>query len=139
MSARKPTAAQDPQALRQKIRDDPYSEQIAQHLGVSLQEYVDQVVHYVLHPKEDPGLYIVKDKDLRAMGLEPPDAQAMGRFVVEAAALAEAADGPTRFVDSRKAPVQLEGSRARPEGEHEPRMDPRLKEELERKRRNSRG
>jgi hypothetical protein len=99
---KEPRAARDPEALRKRVLENPYSEQIAQHLGVPLQEYVDQVVHYVLHPKEDPGLYIVEDEDLRAMGCEPPDPEAMGRFVEEAAALAEAAEGRTECVEAEK-------------------------------------
>ncbi len=92
MAAQKPSgprAAQDPEALRKRVLEDPYSEQIAQHLGVPLQEYVEQVVHYVLRPREEPSLYIVEDRELRAMGCEPPDPEAMGRFVIEAATLAE--------------------------------------------------
>lgn len=111
MSAQKPPEAQalqSPEALRKRVLEDPHSEQIAQHLGVSLSEYVDQVVHYVLHPKEQPSLYIVEDKDLRAMGLEPPDPEAMGRFVMEATSTTQRHTG---FVDEAEREKKQRASR----------------------------
>jgi hypothetical protein len=141
MSAQKsPPArgAQDPEALRKKVLEDPHSEQIAQHLGVSLTEYVEQVVHYILNPKEEPSLYLVEDKALRAMGLEPPDPEAMGRFVVEAAALTAAAEGRPEFSDSRRVVTHMGDPRASYEGEAPSPLERRIKAELEKRRRTSR-
>jgi hypothetical protein len=104
MSAQKPQAARavkDPEALREKLLADPLSQQLAQHLGVPLTEYVDQVLHYVLHPKEAPSLYLLEDKDLRAMGLEPPDPEVMGHFLMEASTQL-AAEAQTELVDAQR-------------------------------------
>ncbi len=105
MSSQKPLGApahQDTESLRKKVLADPNTERIARNLGVPVADYVEQVVHFALHPEQEPRLYIVEDEDLRAMGLEPPDAQAMERFVTRAASIADAAEGRTEFVEERR-------------------------------------
>jgi hypothetical protein len=77
-------AAQDAAALRKQVLEDPFSLRISKHLGVPLEEYVHWVVHYVLHPRDEPGFYVVEDKALSAMGLQSPEPEVMGRFVKEA-------------------------------------------------------
>jgi hypothetical protein len=94
-------APQDASAVRKKVLADENTAEIARNLGVSTEEYVDQVVHFLLHAREEPWLYVIEDHDLRAMGLEPPGPEEMGRFVLEAARLAQAAEGKLELVPAQ--------------------------------------
>lgn len=91
-------APQDAKALRKKVLADENTAEIARNLGISTEEYVDQVMHFLLHPREEPWLYLIEDHSLRTLGLEPPHPEEMGRFVMEAAQLAEAAEGKLKLV-----------------------------------------
>lgn len=82
---------QDANALRKKVLADENSAEIARNLGISTAEYVDQVMHFLLSPPQEPWLYVIEDDDLLTLGLEPPDREEMGRFVMEAARRAEEA------------------------------------------------
>jgi hypothetical protein len=105
---------QGSEALRRKVLSNENTAAIARNLGVSIEAYTDRVVHFLLHPQEEPELYVVEDQDLRAMGLKPPDPEEMGRFVEEAATLAEAGEAKTEFVAVRQPPVQLSDPRPAP-------------------------
>lgn len=131
-STKKPAASQDPEVLRKKLLSDPNTAQIAKNLGVPLEAYVNQVLHFVLHPNEEPNLYVVEDEALRKMGYEPPDADAMGQYIVEAATVAQAAGPRTEFVEEKKKPlVAMPDARA---GEAPRKDDPQLKAELDKRR-----
>jgi hypothetical protein len=84
---------QDAKSLRKKVLADENTAEIARNLGISTEEYVDQVMHFLLSPPQEPWLYVIEDEDLLTLGLEPPDREEMGRFVMEAARRAEAAEG----------------------------------------------
>jgi hypothetical protein len=83
----------DARALRKQVLADENTAEIARNLGFSTEEYVDQVVYFLLSPPQEPLLYVIEDDDLRSLRLDPPDRVEMGRFVIEAARLAEAAEG----------------------------------------------
>ncbi|HVG57941.1 MAG TPA: hypothetical protein VNA24_05260 [Hyalangium sp.] len=88
-----PQLLQDSRALLNQVLADENTAEIARNLGFSTEEYVDQVVHFLLSPSQEPWLYVIEDEDLRSLRLDPPDREEMGRFVIEAARLAEAAEG----------------------------------------------
>jgi hypothetical protein len=88
----------DTRALRKRVLADENTAELARTLGVSTDDYIDHVVHFLRHTQEEPELYVVEDPNLRAMGLERPDPEEMGRFVLEAASLAEAAEGKLELV-----------------------------------------
>jgi hypothetical protein len=77
-----------PEAIRSRLLEDPNTPKLAEQLGVPLEEYVKQVMHFVQNPHEEPQLLIVNDEDLRAMGYEPPSAETLSRVLDEAVALA---------------------------------------------------
>ena len=131
-STKKPAASQDPEVLRKRILSDPNTAQIAKNLGVPLETYVNQVLHFVLNPNEEPNVYIVEDEALRKMGYQPPDAEAMGRYIVEAATVAQAASPQTGFEDEKKKQlVAMPDARAGATPQAE---DPQLKAELDKRR-----
>lgn len=91
-------ALPDPQALRKQVLADENTAELARMLGVSTDEYLDHVLHFLRHTQEEPELYIVEDSALRAIGLSCTDPEEMGQFVLEAASLAEAAEGKLELV-----------------------------------------
>jgi hypothetical protein len=138
MDTNKPAIPKDPEVIRKKVLSDPNTAKIAENLGVPLEEYVNQVIHFVLNPNAEPSLYVVEDEDLRAMGYPPPDADAMGQYIIEAATIAQTANpSRTEFTEARKPPpVQLETPTAAAKPEQE---DSALKAELEKARRAGHG
>lgn len=84
---------QDARTLRKQVLADENTAEIARNLGFSTEEYVEQVVHFLLSPPQEPLLYVIEDDDLRSLRLDPPDREEMGYFVIEAARIAEAAEG----------------------------------------------
>lgn len=135
MATKKKKAPKDPEALRKQLMDDPDTRGIAKNLGVELKAYVDQVVHYVMNPKEEPSFYIVEDEDLRAMGLEPPDEDAIGRHIIDALAVSNAA-GATEFTDPKKKLVSMDNL---PQVQATGKADAKLQEELKKQLRGKRG
>ena len=70
------TAAQKKQPtsleVRNKLLDDPTTQEIASNLGLTLETYVEQVVHYYTNPSEQPILQVVSDEDLAEAGVDVP-------------------------------------------------------------------
>jgi hypothetical protein len=131
-----PKLPRTPENVRKKVLEDPNTAQIAKKLGVTLEEYVEQVVHFVMNPKAEPSLYVVEDQDLEALGMPPPDEDEMGRYLIEAVQVANAA-GATGFTDAKKKLVTLsETPAAQADEEH---SDPRLKAQLEKELKAGRG
>jgi hypothetical protein len=133
--AAKPKPKKSPEALRKQLMEDPNTKGIAKNLGVSLEDYVNQVLHFVAHPNEEPSLYVVEDADLRGMGLEPPDEAAIGKFVMEAASVASAADA-TEYTDPKKKLVSIDNL---PPVQAIGKTDKKLDEELKKQLRGKRG
>jgi hypothetical protein len=98
----------DPQALRKKLLDDPTTEQIANELGVSLEEYIEQVLHFAMNPEAVPDLYLVEDEELRKMGYEPHTADEIGRYLLDYVAVATATE-KTDFSETEKKKLDLAG------------------------------
>ena len=90
--------SQDAKALRKKVLADENTAEIARNLGISTEEYVDQVMHFLIHTREQPWLYLIEDHALRTLGLQPPRTEEMSHFVMAAAQLAETAEGKLRLV-----------------------------------------
>lgn len=122
------SAPKDPQALRQRILDDPNTAKIAEKIGVPLEQYVADVMHFVQNPGADPSVYVVEDEDLRSKGYEPPDADAIGRYLIEAAAVASAADSTEWTDPAGKKLVDMSGPQAATQAPET--TDPALKDEL---------
>lgn len=127
--------AKDPATLRATLLADPTTKGIAKNLGVPLEDYVEQVLHFAANPQEEPSLYVVEDEDLRQLGYEPPDEEAMGQYLVEAVAVTDAAD-KTEYTAPKKKLVTLDSApKAQPTGK----TDTRLKSDLEKQLRGKRG
>lgn len=91
-------ALPDTRALQKQVLADENTAELARMLGVSTVEYFDHVLHFLRYTQEEPELYVVEDAALRAIGLSCPEPEEMGQFVLEAASLAEAAEGKLELV-----------------------------------------
>lgn len=110
MAAKKKPAggekAKRPADLGRMLRDDPNTAALARELNVTVDEYVKQVLQFAAHPELEPQLVVVDDDDLRSQGFEPADGEAMGQYLVDLAAVAEAGEG-SGFSAATKAKVAL--------------------------------
>ncbi len=131
--ATKKKAPKDPEALRAQLMEDPETKAIAKHLGVELKDYVAQVLHFVQNPSADPQVYVAEDEDLRSIGWEPADGEAIGKHLVEAVAVAKAADA-TEYTDPRKRLVTLDQAPAQVIGKPDKKLQDELTKQLRTKR-----
>ncbi|MBL9036968.1 MAG: hypothetical protein JNG84_00505 [Archangium sp.] len=106
-----PAAKNDAASIRKKILADPNTEGIAKNLGVTLDEYVDRVVHFVLNPSDDPEIYLAEDEDLEAMGMKPPDEGSMLKYLKEAFEALQSTE-KTDFSAAPKRTMSLDGAPA---------------------------
>jgi hypothetical protein len=125
----------DPEALREQLMNDPDTRAIAKNLGVELEAYVAQVVHYVTNPEEEPSFYVASDEDMRSIGWEPPDPDAIGKYLIETVAVQKAA-GATEFTDPKKKLVSMDDL---PPVKAPEKTDEKLQAELQKQLRGKRG
>ncbi len=55
---------------KQSLRDNPDTKKIADSLGVELEEYIDQVMHYAMNPELEPELEVYTEEQLEEAGVE---------------------------------------------------------------------
>jgi hypothetical protein len=128
-----PNTKLSPEEIRKKVLADPNTAQIAEKLGVSLDEYVNQVVFFVLNPNAEPSLYVVEDEDLRSMGVEPSTEDDVGKYLMEAIAIAKAANpSTTEYSDAKKKLVEMPDT---PAPNAEKPKDPTLESDVNKSRR----
>lgn len=60
---------------RQNLRADPHVGAVAKELGVELDVYVERVLHYALHPDEDPQLDLLDAESVQSLGRQAPSVQ----------------------------------------------------------------
>lgn len=133
-TAKKPEKT--PEAIVEKLLDDPNTPKIAEKLEMKLEDYVALVVHYVMNPNEQPMLNIVKDEDLAKQGLKPISSDEINTYMEQSLAVAEAAVG-SGFSEAKKAPVSM-GSLPQVQVDAS-KTSPELKAELEKAMRRGRG
>lgn len=106
-ASKKAPSPQKIAAIKKKLLADPNTAGIAKNVGLSLDDYVKQVMSFVANPALEPELYIVKDKDLRKHGFEPPDPSAIIHYLKEAKELIEVTE-VSKFTDKKKKKVELD-------------------------------
>lgn len=74
----------DPEKLAEKILADPNTKKIADSLGVTLEEYAQTVLRFMLNPGDKPEFVGMREEDLKKLGYAPPDPEAMRRYIDEA-------------------------------------------------------
>ena len=58
--------------VRQRIKEDPASVEIAESLGVDLDDYVEQVMYYLRRPDMPAQVEVVDDEELEEAGVQLP-------------------------------------------------------------------
>lgn len=91
-----------------KLLSDPNTPKLAQALGLSVEAWVDEVLHFVEHPLAEPELVMATDADLRAHGVTPCDEAEMLRWLQSAQAVQSATE-LTAFEPARVARLSLKG------------------------------
>jgi hypothetical protein len=126
----------DPVALKKRLMADPATIEIAKTIKTPLAEYVDQVVHFMMNPQADAQVTVLTDAELKEKGLTAPDNDAMGKYLIEAVAVSNAANS-TGFADKKAEKLSLTGQVAATEPTEK--TDPALKEALDKQLRGLRG
>ncbi|ADO70794.1 hypothetical protein [Stigmatella aurantiaca] len=96
------------ESLREQLRQSPFIPELATELGVSLEEYIEQVARFALHPQQEPQLAVVLNEELLAQGHAPPREEEMARYL-ERAVLVASAEPSTNFPPTERAPVSPTG------------------------------
>jgi hypothetical protein len=99
--------------IRKKVLADPNTAQIAEKLGVPLEQYVERVVYFAMNPQALPEYLVVSDEVLaEKFGLGPtlktPEILAIFEREVEYATVAQKTDYRTpkeKLVDLSQAPA----------------------------------
>lgn len=108
MNDQKPVIPREPNAIRRALLEDPNTAGIAKSLGVSLEDYIEQVIRFAMNPKAEPIVSVLKPEIIREKGGVVPDGEAMGKYLVEAVAVAKVAH-TTEFADPKAEKVELSG------------------------------
>lgn len=96
-------------ALRAKILADPNVAKIAAQLEMDLEEFVNTVGYYMNNPGVEPAFLVVKDEDLKKMGVNVPTQEAIEANVRASVEAIKAGQAPSGFDDARKKAVDLTG------------------------------
>lgn len=120
------TSKKDPEAVRQKVLADPNTAVIAESLGIELEDYADQVVHYVMNPAQPAAMVTMSDADIASVGLTPVDGKALLKHLAESAAVL---GDRSQFISAQRPKVALDQVRVG-EGVDVAGVDPKLKADL---------
>lgn len=93
--------------LRAKILADPNVPKMAASLGLTVDEFVNQIGFFLNNPDTEPLFAVVKDDDLRKLGVEPPSAEAIEANVRASVAAIKAGQAPSGFDATKKSAVEL--------------------------------
>ncbi len=92
-----------------KILSDPNVAKIAAELGMSVDEFANQIGYYLNNPGVEPAFLVVSDDNLRKMGVEPPSAKAIEANVRASVEAIKAGQSPSGFDQAKKKAVELPG------------------------------
>lgn len=100
--------------LRAKILADPNVPKMAAELGMSVDEFVNQIGYYLNNPGVEPAFLVVSDENLRKMGVEPPSAEAIEANVRASVEAIKAGQAPSGFDAPRRSAVNLPSTGGEP-------------------------
>lgn len=88
--------------IREELMASPDSKEMAEKLGVSLEDYVEKVLFYVQNPDKEPMFYLADEEQLKAAGEEFPTVEDTKQWL-EKVASGEIDLGPMKFKDGFEA------------------------------------
>lgn len=136
--AKKPV---DLEKMKRELMDNAETIGIASQLGIPLEEYVAQVMHFVVNPDAEPQLLLVEDADLKAQGFPVPDAGEILEYVEGQVKVLEEAGEVSGYKKTAAKKVDL-GTRRFTKGDEEvsnAQASPLLKETVAKELRKGRG
>lgn len=69
------------EVARQRLLENPETQDIAKSLGLELEAYVDMILDFAQHPEKEPELQVLDDESLAGLGAEvPSQAEVLGWF-----------------------------------------------------------
>ena len=66
--ARNPADLSDDEILA-KLKSDPATHELAENLGMSVDDYAQKVLFYIRHPQAQPQIEVMSDEDAREAGM----------------------------------------------------------------------
>jgi hypothetical protein len=115
----------DLEKLKRELMQNTETIGIAKELGIPLEDYVAQVMHFIVNPDAEPQMLLVEDQDLKANGFEVPDPKEILKFAEGQVKVLEEAGEITGYNKTTKKKVDL-GTRRTTEGDEEvSRVEPR--------------
>ena len=96
------TIARTPEAIREALLADPNVAELAKTIGVSLEDYIEQVTYFAMNPSAEPQLGVMDPEEMKRQGLKPPPTDdQIGRFLVDALQVRNAANPSNQFADAK--------------------------------------
>jgi hypothetical protein len=131
----------DLEKIKRELMSNTETIGIAKELGIPLEDYVAQVMHFIVNPDAEPQMLLVEDQDLKAAGFEVPNADEVLKFAEDQVKVLEEAGEITGYNKAKKKKIDL-GSRRFTEGDEEvstaaPKAD--LKDAVEKELKKGRG
>jgi hypothetical protein len=108
----------DLEKLKRELMENTETIGIAKELGIPLEDYVAQVMHFIVNPDAEPQLLVVDDDDLKANGFEVPQAEDILKFAEDQVKVLEEAGEITGYNKAKKKKIDL-GTRRVTEGDEE--------------------
>ena len=90
-----------------KILSDPNVAKMAAELGMSVDEFANQIGYYLNNPGTEPAFLVVSDENLKKMGVPVPSAEAIEANVRASVEAIKAGQGPSGFDQAKKQAVAL--------------------------------
>jgi hypothetical protein len=101
------TIARTPEAIRTALLADPNVAELAKTIGVSIDDYIEQVIHFAMNPGADPQLGVLTAEGFAEAGLPPPPTDdQIGRYLIDALQVHNATNG-SEFSEARQEVVDL--------------------------------
>jgi hypothetical protein len=108
----------DLEKLKRELMENTETIGIAKELGIPLEDYVAQVMHFIVNPDAEPQMLVVDDDDLKANGFEVPQAEDILKFAEDQVKVLEEAGEITGYNKAKKKKIDL-GTRRFTEGDEE--------------------
>lgn len=125
-----PKIARTPEAIRAALLADPNTAAVAETIGVDVDAYIEQIIHFAMNPSAEPNVGIMTVEEMKAQGITPPASDAeIGQYLIDLASVTKASGNSNEFADQKEQIVALGKTSNDPQPVET--TDQKLKEELD--------